>query len=108
MQSTGRQSGAIFVSPWLLVTANVRYSNTSQPATKFAIGASTAIPAASLCINRRLYHIACVRVVSATKSDKRRAIMVDLAIGIGLPVLAMALRMSFYLYFLPLFTFPDM
>ena len=69
-----------------------------QTATKFMVGLSTAIPAASLCINRRLYRIACIRVVTATKADKRRAIMVDLAIGVGLPVLVMILRM--FLYFL--------
>ena len=59
------------------------------------IGAWIAIPAASLCINRRLYRIASrIRVLNATtKADKRRAIMVDLAIGVGLPVLVMILRM---------------
>ena len=56
-----------------------------------------ATPAASLCINRRLYHIASIRVVSATKADRRRAIMVDLAIGLGIPVLVMILRMFLYL-----------
>jgi pheromone a factor receptor len=59
---------------------------------KFIIGVSVAIPAASLCINRRLYHIACIRVVSPTKADKRRAVLVDLAIGVGLPVLVMVLH----------------
>jgi len=48
---------------------------------------AVAIPAASLCINRRLYHIATANTVIHTKRQKRRAIMVDLAIGIGLPVL---------------------
>jgi pheromone a factor receptor len=62
-----------------------------------------AIPAASLCINRRLYHIACIRVVTATKSDRLRAVMVDLAIGLGIPVLVMILRMFFP--YLPRFFF---
>ena len=70
------------------------------------VGVSTAIPAASLCINRRLYRIACIRVVAATKADKRRAIMVDLAIGVGLPVLVMILRMLLYFLSQP-YTFPD-
>jgi pheromone a factor receptor len=56
------------------------------------IGISVAIPAASLCINRRLYQIARVRSVITTTKDKRRAILVDLAIGVGLPVLVMALQ----------------
>jgi len=55
---------------------------------------SVAISAASLCINRRLYRIACIRVVTTTKADKRRAILVDLAIGLGIPVLVMVLCMS--------------
>nr|AVI69657.1 pheromone receptor [Cyclocybe aegerita] len=59
---------------------------------KFIVGTAVAIPAASLCINRRLYHIASVRSVTITKAEKRRAIMVDLAIGLGLPVLEMILQ----------------
>ncbi|KAG5640715.1 hypothetical protein DXG03_007436 [Asterophora parasitica] len=59
---------------------------------RIIIGVSVAIPAASLCINRRLYHIASVRSVTVTKAEKRRAIMVDLAIGLGLPILTMVLQ----------------
>ncbi|KAL0952910.1 hypothetical protein HGRIS_007125 [Hohenbuehelia grisea] len=59
---------------------------------RIIIGINVAIPAASLCINRRLYHIACVQSVTITKAEKRRAIMVDLAIGLGLPVLGMILQ----------------
>jgi hypothetical protein len=54
---------------------------------------SVAIPAASLCINRRLYLIATVKTVTTTKAMKRRAIMIDLAIGVGIPVLEMILRL---------------
>lgn len=60
--------------------------------TKFIIGSSVAIPAASLCINRRLYHIATVRTVTVSSEEKRRAVLVDLAIGLGLPVVEMVLR----------------
>ena len=70
----------------------IRVANAFPTAARFIIGASLAIPTASLCINRRLYHIACIRVVTTTKSDKRRAIMIDLAIGVGVPVLGMILR----------------
>lgn len=62
------------------------------PATKFMVGYSVGIPCASLCINRRLYHIATANTVTVTKAEKRRAIMVDLAIGVGIPVLEMVLR----------------
>jgi pheromone a factor receptor len=55
-------------------------------------GLSVAIPAASLCINRRLYNIASIRSVTFTSNDRRRAILIDLAIGIGIPVLVMTLQ----------------
>ncbi|KDR75399.1 hypothetical protein GALMADRAFT_69383 [Galerina marginata CBS 339.88] len=59
---------------------------------KIIIGISVGIPAASLCINHRLYCIASVRSVTRTKADKYRAVMIDLAIGLGLPVVVMALH----------------
>ncbi|PPQ89550.1 hypothetical protein CVT25_012222 [Psilocybe cyanescens] len=59
---------------------------------KIIIGISVAIPAASLCINHRLYCIAAVRSVTRTKAERYRAIMVDLAIGLGIPVIVMILH----------------
>jgi len=58
-------------------------------ASRLIIGLSIGIPAASLCINRRLYIIASVKSATVTKAEKRRAIMVDLAIALGLPFLEM-------------------
>jgi len=49
----------------------------------FQAGLSVGIPAASLCIYRRLYKIATAKVVMATRSDNRRAAIIDLLIGIG-------------------------
>ncbi|KAL0956092.1 hypothetical protein HGRIS_002260 [Hohenbuehelia grisea] len=60
--------------------------------TRILIAVPVAIPAASLCINRRLYKISKVTIVSTTKTDRRRAIMVDLAIGLGLPFAEMILQ----------------
>ncbi|KAG6839829.1 hypothetical protein C0991_011256 [Blastosporella zonata] len=60
--------------------------------THFFLGLNVAIPCASLCINRRLYNIACVRSVTITKAEKRRAVLVDLAIGFGIPIIYMALQ----------------
>jgi pheromone a factor receptor len=60
--------------------------------TRFMIGLSVGIPAASLCINRRLYIIASVKTVTVSKAEKRRDIMVDLAIGLGIPLLEMILQ----------------
>ncbi|PPR07984.1 hypothetical protein CVT24_002696 [Panaeolus cyanescens] len=59
---------------------------------RIIVGGAVAIPAASLCINRRLYQIASVKSVTVTRAEKRRAIMIDLAIGLGLPILAMILQ----------------
>ncbi|KAJ7807360.1 STE3-domain-containing protein [Mycena olivaceomarginata] len=44
---------------------------------RITMGASVALPAASLCINRRLYQIATVRTVVITRADKRRAVLID-------------------------------
>jgi len=60
--------------------------------TRIFIGVNVAIPAASLCINRRLYHIAMVKTVTRTRAEKRRAIMVDLSIGLGIPIVQMILQ----------------
>ncbi|KAH9856250.1 STE3-domain-containing protein [Lenzites betulinus] len=59
--------------------------------THFSIGTSIAVCCASLVINRRLYHIASISSVSMTQSDKRRNMIIDLAIGMGIPVLSMVL-----------------
>lgn len=72
-------------------------------ASHIIVAVAVAIPASSLCINRRLYKIACVRSVRISKAEvrrsyvavtlrayhviqKRRAVLVDLAIGLGIPV----------------------
>ncbi|KAJ7749701.1 pheromone B alpha 1 receptor, partial [Mycena metata] len=60
--------------------------------THFLNGFNLAIPACSLCINRRLYQIASVRTVTKTAAEKRRAILIDLAIGLGLPLLQIPLQ----------------
>jgi len=50
------------------------------------IGLNVAISACSLCINRRLYKIATAKGV-ITDEEKRRAVIVDLLIGLGIPIL---------------------
>ncbi|KDR78092.1 hypothetical protein GALMADRAFT_65142 [Galerina marginata CBS 339.88] len=59
---------------------------------RLTVGIAVGIPAASLCINRRLYHISSVRSVTITKAEKRRDVMIDLSISLGLPVLEMILQ----------------
>ncbi|KAH7882763.1 pheromone A receptor-domain-containing protein [Phlebopus sp. FC_14] len=59
---------------------------------RFIVGVAVAIPAASLCINRRLYKIATVTTVTTTRGHRQRAVMVDLAIGLGIPIVQMILQ----------------
>ncbi|KAI9509889.1 STE3-domain-containing protein [Russula earlei] len=51
------------------------------------LGLNVAISACSLCINRRLYKIATAKTVVVTSSEKRRAVIIDLFIGFGIPIL---------------------
>ena len=51
------------------------------------VALNVAIPASSLCINRRLYKIATMKTVVFTSSEKRRAMIYDLLIGVGIPIL---------------------
>lgn len=60
--------------------------------TRLMIGIAVAIPSASLCINRRLYKIASVQIVSVTRKDKQRAVLIDIMIGVGIPVTEMVLQ----------------
>ncbi|PPR02533.1 hypothetical protein CVT24_001959 [Panaeolus cyanescens] len=59
---------------------------------KVIIGVSVGIPAATLCISRRLYYLTSGNTVSITRQDKRRMIIVDLAIALGIPTLIMVLH----------------
>ena len=59
-----------------------------QPtATRIQVALNVAIPASSLCINRRLHKAATATTARPTSSDKRRAVIYDLLIGVGIPIL---------------------
>ncbi|KAF9555103.1 fungal pheromone STE3G-protein-coupled receptor [Agrocybe pediades] len=60
--------------------------------TRLTVGIAVAIPAASLCINRRLYKIATCQTATITYAQKKRAALVDLSIGLGIPALQMILQ----------------
>jgi hypothetical protein len=64
------------------------------PATKIIIGANIALPASILCICRYLAYVASPRLTITTASDKRRRVIFELFMCAGLPIIAMALRMS--------------
>jgi hypothetical protein len=84
-----RLSGATYVGPsYSGPRATLRIGIT---ATRIIICAQIAIPAAVLCITRRLYHISSLRVMSRSTAEKRRDVIIDLVIGLGIPVLEMIL-----------------
>ncbi|TFK67121.1 STE3-domain-containing protein [Pluteus cervinus] len=58
---------------------------------RYIVGLNSAIPATCLAITRRLYHITAIRI-PASKVDNRRAMIVDIAIGLGIPFLEMVLQ----------------
>ncbi|KAG1796922.1 pheromone A receptor-domain-containing protein [Suillus plorans] len=59
---------------------------------RIMLGASVGIPAASLCINRRLYNIAKTHAVALTDEAKRRAILIDTLICVLFPMIVVALQ----------------
>ncbi|KIJ69831.1 hypothetical protein HYDPIDRAFT_142477 [Hydnomerulius pinastri MD-312] len=59
---------------------------------RFLVGSSIGIPASGLCIIRKLFRITRLSSLREDKDDKRRALLIDLAVGIGFPCLIMALQ----------------
>jgi pheromone a factor receptor len=74
------------------------YSFTDSTATRFQIALNSALPACSLCIQRRLYKCTTVTTGGATREEKRRDIVIDLLIGIGIPILQVVARNSAHRY----------
>jgi pheromone a factor receptor len=60
-------------------------------ATHYQIALNVAIPACSLVISRRLFEIVQGRTVMDSQDSKGKEIIVDLGIGLGVPILSMAL-----------------
>ncbi|KIM42063.1 hypothetical protein M413DRAFT_143772 [Hebeloma cylindrosporum] len=59
---------------------------------RIMMGASVGIPAASLCINRRLYYIASIQTASITGTEKRRAVLLDSLICLVFPLVYIGLQ----------------
>ncbi|KAI0321155.1 pheromone A receptor-domain-containing protein [Amylostereum chailletii] len=59
---------------------------------RFGIGLIAGIPSALLVIIIRLYKIAAMTDASVTRAEKRRAIIIDLSIGLGIPIVYMPLE----------------
>ena len=90
-RSTGLQSTVISVSPFALALERT-LTVPHLTATRIQVALNVAIPASSLCINRRLCKIATLKNVMMTSADKRRVIIIDLLIGTGLPILQVIAR----------------
>jgi pheromone a factor receptor len=75
-----------------LMGCSSKRSLTDSTVTRIQAGLNVAMPACSLCINRRLYKIASSNPVMATREEKRRAVVVDLLICLGIPILGMVAR----------------
>lgn len=63
----------------------------TSAAVKIQAGLATGLSAASLCITRRLAGIASSRLVAMNQRQKRIALAVDLAVGLGIPAIVMTL-----------------
>ncbi|KAH9956847.1 GPCR fungal pheromone mating factor [Russula compacta] len=57
--------------------------------TRIQAGLNVAITASLLCIVRRLYKIVTMKDFMETRAEKRREVMIDLLIGLGMPILQM-------------------
>ena len=64
----------------------------NRTVTRIQVAQNVAIPATSLCINRRLYKIATAKVAMTTSAERRRAVIQDLLIGVGIPILQIIVR----------------
>ena len=64
--------------------------------TRIQVALNVAIPACSLCINRRLYKVATAKVMMPSDAEKRRAVIQDSLIGVGLPILQIVARECFW------------
>lgn len=68
-------------------------------ASRFTVGVAVGIPISLLVINRRLYKIASRTGSITLKAERVRAVYVDLAIGLSIPILQMILGESTHIAF---------
>lgn len=75
------------ISEYLHISRSWIRSYHNSSGSRIVLATNVAIPACALCIQRRLYHIVSDPAVRVTKAEKRRSVMVDSMIGMGLPLL---------------------
>ena len=91
---TKHRCGVIFVSVFLLKETRFAHTYSNPTAAKLVIGASTALPACTLCICRCLAMIGGNKTVGLNHGDRRRVAIFDLGLCWGIPIIFMALRAS--------------
>jgi hypothetical protein len=62
-------------------------SLTNLTASGLQVALNSALPACALCIQRRLYKCTTATTGGVMREEKRRDVVVDLLIGIGIPIL---------------------
>nr|AGG68685.1 putative pheromone receptor [Flammulina velutipes]QHW03267.1 putative pheromone receptor protein isoform 5 [Flammulina filiformis] len=60
--------------------------------TQIILACSIGMPASILCISRRLYKITSIQSVSVTRKDKRKDVLIDMCIAVGVPLLVLGLH----------------
>ncbi|KZP13102.1 STE3-domain-containing protein [Athelia psychrophila] len=61
---------------------------------RIVVAVNVAFPAASLCIMRHLFNVLSLRAMQWSEAQKRREVYINLAIGIGIPILSI---ISYYI-----------
>ncbi|EPQ55596.1 fungal pheromone STE3G-protein-coupled receptor, partial [Gloeophyllum trabeum ATCC 11539] len=91
MAWTAVQSLNVFINSVLWRNNAINWSPVwCDISTRIYIGTNVAIPLVSFCINRTLNQII-TRPLSISKDTKKRRLLIDLAIGLGLPILEIVL-----------------
>jgi hypothetical protein len=93
--------GVILLACWLLASQSIFLTNSiiwrgntndnipyyCDLTTAIFAAAPTGYSASVLCITRQLHKLSRARAVIITKSQKRRDLLIDLSIGLGIPIL---------------------
>ncbi|KAH9985329.1 pheromone A receptor-domain-containing protein [Russula vinacea] len=91
--STGLRSTVTSVNPFIPCLSIV-HSPSVPHSNPYSVALNVAIPACSLCINRRLCKIATAKAATSTYSERRRAVIQDLLIGVGIPILQIVAHLA--------------
>ncbi|KAI3595014.1 putative STE3-like pheromone receptor STE3_Mr9 [Moniliophthora roreri] len=88
----GAQGDLVSINLSILSFGLVTSSTGHLFAAKFIIGTTSALPACSLCINRRIYKMLSTNTFPITRKERIRVLTEELAIGLGIPIVHMILH----------------